>query len=679
MDLLVLTGGRGEIARAISAHAHASGWRVQTVERGDDLDAAMSEARAVLVLEAARPGAVSGDYRTALRAVACALGGATAPTVASITMLPPREPARTAFEEAASVAEEEMRAARPGFTAIRTSMVVGTLEREGPNDRALRATGPLKLLPTPGTQRVRPIVVEDLARIAVAALEPPHEDRVVAEGPAEPQLDELVRQLNGSETRIVHYRPWLLDAIGVFLPFVAHRKRQQLPTSDFLIAEGSPSERVLGVDLESVAEAWPEEDRKSRRRREVQRHAHGLYRTTRASGLVAAFLVGLGLLAGYVGVHDALVSSTLSLRLSGITLVVAGLFVTGCGGALLARYWPHRYTAGFLGSAVALVLLITVWLTALAGGDAPLTTLFVGGYLIVAALTACVMLWRRGHLAVAEFFRKGGAARVSAIVLGSTAIALLQFLYASVYVPSTAQPTVNVTASIEPGRPSHGRRPVTFAFTLKNPTSHSVNILAGSYELDGLDGRRGGARESLGDPELAAEWAPYVNYSGRLRMDADETAPHVVEIGNVVTPGTFIEPGEQLDRKVVVYAPPRFRTFRGRIDLVVSRRRFEEQLDFGADISGGERPRLEAKQRIEDPSLLHDVTRGERWIHAVRSLDAEPLAGCLPTALVVYVDNEERTDAMNGACSERADELRKHYGISGAEILVEATRGEDEP
>lgn len=673
---MVLTGGRGEIATAIQAYATKNDWRVNIVERGDDLEEAVNGAQAILVLDVARPLAEASDYRTALRAVAATLEDFAVDHVASVTMLPADEGARMAFLEAANKAEAEFRAAHPKLTPIRCSVVVGTLNLEGPSDAVIRANGPAKLVPGDGSQRIRPILVDDLAKIAVTALSlpDPPTNEVAAEGAVELTLDALIRDFNGQKIRILHYPPAVLDVVFPLFPWLAYTTRTQLPRADFLIGEATCDE-VLTVKQKPVAEVWTDQARKERLHRAARRRARSVYRTTRSSWLIATYLIMLGLAAAVVGLHDAFVTSTLAPRVTGILLVLAGVFMTSAGATLFARYWKHRYEAAFLGGAVASVLLTVIWAAALVNGDAPSLWRFpIGPYLIAAALGMCFALWRRGGLLIAQFLRKGGLRRVSAILLGTTAIALVQFLYGSIYVPATATPTLTITATTAPGKAVADRRPLTIEITVRNSADQAVNVLAGSYEVIAYNTESRAPLDSSKPVEDATldSWRKSILNTGRIRMDASDSRAHLVEIGGLLSPGTFVEPGEQIKRKLVAYMPANYTTATLSIDVAVARRRFENQLSFSLDVTKAQgEPVLDAVDQIDDLSWLHKLTRGKRYIHAVGALGPKPLSVCPGGRLVVFIDNEHATDLLHGACSKRAKSMEKHYGITYTDTAVE--------
>lgn len=290
-EIAVVTGAFGNTGAAISRRLLAAGTSVRTLtdhppENGDTgaiavhpltfddsdrLTAAFDGASTFYNTYWVRRGLSSGydelvDRSAALIAAASAAG---VRRIVQISVIGADVDAAYPYFRAKGRVEQLVRAAPPSAAIIRPSLLFGGADQLL-NDLAwVLRQAPLFAIAGDGRYRVRPIHVDDLADLCVAAGAADEDQLIDAIGPERPTFDELVRAVRdavGARTWIFHAPPWLvLSAARV----IGRLLGRELLTADEL---ASTIEGIADIDGEATGSsslaAWIADhgDRLGRRR-----------------------------------------------------------------------------------------------------------------------------------------------------------------------------------------------------------------------------------------------------------------------------------------------------------------------------------------------------------------------------------------------------------------------------
>jgi hypothetical protein len=683
---VVLTGADGPVADAVELKLREKEWEVVRLARGDDLEEAVASASAVVVLDAARPFVNVADYLVVLGALADAVPGSAVERVVTVTQWGAGHEIEQ-FREVMREAEQGFPDANTRLTPVRFGLLVGTPDQQGPNDgalfAALRARGgkPRPLyVPGSGEQKVRPLFVDDLAAIVSFALEGAVDDgpEILAEGSEELSVEDLVGRLNGDDVPIRQISRWhsVLFAVRPMLSIRMDVAKELLPERDMLLRPDPPPKALLGVPVRPPAEVWTGHAVSQRALRGKRtRHAR-IYRLPPWSAFVSGVLVLLGAGALVVGLHDVLTVPTLGARLVSLGLLLAGAFAVVGGLGLYVTSWAPRYAVALLAGAVMFVAVIGLLAAALVNGDVEWWWM-VWGYVAFFVFAACVLLWRRGGLAVADLMRTSVKVTGSLVAAG-VVVGLLQFVYSSVYVPTVASPAVNADVRLEPGPMVRGLRTVDVVLRMKNVSSQAVNLLGGTYALDGSRVRPS-QRPSGGEIGRLARWESELRAGVPIESAAERVAWARLDRGPVVEAGVFLEPDEEMERRFVAHVPRRVEVLTARVSLALARRRFR----------GFETPTVSVRSteggavadyvgEIDDPSLLHKLIRTPRYVHMAHALDGTVPSRCGPALMVAYIDDKPVTNLTEAGCSDFERRKAEHYGVvfsgAGTEVHLPACR-----
>lgn len=664
---VVVTGAEGPVAAAVEKALRKLNVKVVALVRGDDPLEPIRGAEAVVVLDAARPLGMPVDYEVALGAVGQAVRGSPVKRVVSVTLCQPNERIRKRFGEAAEAAERDFAAAGIELIRIRFGIVVGTPGSDGPIDDVLFARGDKLWAPKPGTQEIRPLLVDDLASVVAAATQDgAHDDVVIVEGPRQTSVDELMRTVNEADVRISHFGR-LRQAID-FVSSIGGVARV-LPASNLLLREGDPPAGALGVHLRPLEEVWsPTAVLERRQRRKRARHTRR-YRATVWSSLVAFSFALLGLGAAAIGAVDLLSLPTLGARLVSVTILLAGMFIVVGGLSLFWTSWPGRYALAFLAGVAAALLLVALLVASIVNGDTPELS-FLWAALGAGVLIGCRALWQRGRLMVEDFMRS--VIKVSgSLIAAGVGVTLLQFLYSSVYAPTTATPLLNAKVSLDPGPGVGNTVRVDVAVEVENHSKGSVNLLGAVYRMDGAEVRPVAA---TGPPGSArpSRWVGPLLYDRPVSTHVRRAGRVLLDRGTLLPSGSYFEPGERIERRFVVYVPRRLDVASMTVDLAMARRRFRSFSFNSLELRPtSEGPVAIKVHEIDDPSWLHRLIRETRYLHVMHALGGSPPWDCGTSQLAAYIDNRWQTDLSDAGCADFERRKADHYGLTYTSATAE--------
>ncbi len=270
----------------------------------------------------------------------------------------------------------------------------------------------------------------------------------------------------------------------------------------------------------------------------------------------AVLLVLPGLFALVVGVRDSVFATELSSRGLGFVLAVAGALLVGSALPLRRNELRGAYALCLVASASGAFLWVFLALVQLATGDF-LWTLFLWPMLAGATVGAGWLVRRAGWSSLGKVRANLLKALGSVVSLGAL-VALVQFAYTSLYLPSTAPPSLSLDLAMVRSGPS-----LEPSVTIRNTGSASVTVLGSLYYVDVSTVRDEAANRAefnrrLADPSLAdqAFGGPIAERYGKLRKAI------VAEAGTLLPQEARLEAGEQTSRRFVVQIPTRSRISR---------------------------------------------------------------------------------------------------------------------
>jgi nucleoside-diphosphate-sugar epimerase len=674
---VVVTGSKGEIAAAVLRRLRGIGFTVVALERGDDLAESFRAAAAVIMLDATvSQGGV--DYRRALEAVADAVEGTMISRVVAIA-IPRANESGQAFLERARAAESAVTFSGPRFTAIHVGFVLGAPQDPAPADAFLFSQEPTIRIPGKGPRRIRPLLLPDLVELVVRALATPDPPAVLnVEGPQEMALKDLMATLNWGPGRkveeadqhtlidLVRYMGLFVVMIGVlewlevdisiwtvitaglstvvyavFLDRVVEPS-QKLPRKTMLLPESERSQ-ALGLPLTRMETVWTESARAARGEQAKRRRSRLSYAALPGSPWIAGFVGTCGVATLGIGLGDLFIPGvTLSGRIAALTLAIAGAVMILGAVALFTR-WPSRYVLAFLASIACTVTATALLAASILNGDPPVWTVLGCAYLLIPlSVWCCVRLWRRGGLVVKDILATRGERMLGSVILGGTIVTLGQLLYSAAYLPATATPAVSGDVLLTGEKMPSGVLQATVK--LRNASDQPVVILASPFVVD--------VRKRPAEGVAAGE--------GTVGTPtARKTATAIVDRDEAFARDTPLEPGQEVIRRIVVAVPrDGYAVASIYVDVVLARKRYRAKTtparrDLNDGVTG-------SNARIDDPSLLHRVTRSPRYLHVIHSATALPCPD--EPRIVAYVDGRDiTTRARWCAGSDRIDE---HYGLA---------------
>ena len=648
---VVLTGAVGHVAEAVKTHLRRAGVHATAFERGDDVLEGVAKAEIVIVLDASRLGDTSGEYRFALRAVEQGVRRSTAvPRIITVTLVPPAVKARTAFQQTAEESERIIRALGVELTVLRCGVVYGTSAMDGPADAALLSDR-LVLVPGPGTQRVAPIDVEALAAEVISEVEreKPEPSSVRAVAGDEISLEQLAADLNGAGVSIKPMSQLASRALRVgllLLPVLMFAPRPEV----WLPAEDLVSDEIARPPLDTEQETEELPLRAQRRERHAAVKAARAYRMP---AWVVAFAIALLLLGAAetpLGAQMVLAAPTLSEKVSGGFLLLAGLLAALGGAALLRTTMRARYMVAVVSGMIAcLGLAVWVFFSVLLIPDAHLWPQIVAGYLTVFVLAPLTWLTvRRAKLGFRTYLKTPGRAKLSITVFVTVLLGLAQFVYFNIYVPSTRRAGVGVTATAKAGQASKDGRLLTVNVAMRNFSEGQVFVLGSIVRVTGLRDAAAGWPSRGEDVvrRLPAENSEAMTYMSKVtsrRAIADGTLAHF---------GSFLSPGETIRRQYVLTVPSQFT--RARVSVVASVLRYDgRELVEGVDarIVSSDQSFVATTRKLREESWLARLTHRRRYVHSLRPLKDKSIPGCFAGRLQLsYVDHDRSVDERDPGC-----------------------------
>jgi hypothetical protein len=319
---------------------------------------------------------------------------------------------------------------------------------------------------------------------------------------------------------------------------------------------------------------------------------------------VAAVIFGaIGLFAFWVGLLDFLSAANLQYKLTGLAFAVAGLVLL-TGSAVLGRD-PWRRTRGRIAAVAAGVagafvggylLLMQYRAPDLSPSRLPPFPAWVPWAVIVVASAAGALLgWRstKDHAAEQVTWTAIGGRLFAGGLSLTLLLSGVQWWYTQQYQPNAIAAALTVTTELRPApastAESAGDMPHPHMFegtiTVKNVSDTKVQIVASLYQVtkinhalrDEIDGINEVDRErqqvACFLEELAPVTDPECDEAGIFRYGqfsagdprAQDDAPisrtsrvdafQMLELGQIVTDGSWLEPEEEFQRNVLVHVP----------------------------------------------------------------------------------------------------------------------------
>jgi hypothetical protein len=658
--LAVTVGGRSEVVGAIKRRLR-SRFDVRELVQGDDVTAEIREAQVVIVLEAASVRADVTKYRHALAAVAEGLRDSKVRSVIAVSTIPAPLFRRARLCKGLEEAERSFRTAGVPLLALHCASLIGTPDDPGPSDPYVVAPEDGRLsVRGDGDQSWTPVRLDDVARLVAAAADRREVDQTCElGGPTTTTVLGLLQAINGQEVKVrkLGRLPWGLTGA-----------RDHIPNADLALRGSDVVARTLGVQMEPVESAWDSAAVERYRSRAQSRAGAFAYRIRPSSPVIAHFLGLLAIASAWVGIHDFFLWGDLSVSLTGLTLLAAGI-VMGVGSLALFRPWRIRYVLAFLGSLTAAFVMLALVLTNFTnGGPGEVAALAAVG--LAGAVASAGSLWRVGGLAVAKLFARGLPATLTSVIGVGTVVGFGQFWYQNVYRPSVHQPVVNLSADLSAGETrSLGRRVIYGTVTLTNPTEREITILASHYALLGARVRE----RTKGRPDFKKTIAERDRPLGtNLRV----TDKKVLRSGEVLGTGSFLGPDETIRKRVAVAVPKGLDLATLDAFLVMARERLSpRRLTPIAAVRDLEKRAIYQGVDIDEESLWRQLTRGDRFLYTMETVgngDVGYFCQGFPQ-VQAYIDGADRyPEALaDDKCTEHSKRLAEYYRITSTNANTE--------
>ena len=268
---IVVTGATGRVGHALTNRLAAVPNKVLTVDRDADLKAAMAQAQVVVHLAGAlqprRPNTSIAANLDSAHATAAALQGSAVQRVVFLSFLTASHTSDNDYLRTEAAAERVLEATGIPTVVFRTGHIFGPPTTPGPMADSLLARHGNTTVIGPGTQRLQPIllddVVEAIVRAGLDAAAPAGTFELA--GPEAFTVDELARMLNGEAVSIRHLPAWLARVLAWVVPSMLR------PLVDVLLSDAVASADVtvvahrFGFDLHEIGQAWssPATDQRS--------------------------------------------------------------------------------------------------------------------------------------------------------------------------------------------------------------------------------------------------------------------------------------------------------------------------------------------------------------------------------------------------------------------------------
>jgi uncharacterized membrane protein HdeD (DUF308 family) len=319
--------------------------------------------------------------------------------------------------------------------------------------------------------------------------------------------------------------------------------------------------------------------------------------------LLSGGLLVLGLAAGVVGVHDALLGDDISARLVGTLVALAGVvLITGAVG--LTHNSRRGRSLGSVACLVGATLGVMLGVSQLVN-DRPSAMLAVWIAIAVGMGIGVVVLrhdlpsaWRELPI-------------LKSVVTVGVLTSLAQFWYGSIYVPASAPPSLTVAVSLHPVGTAARRVTLRGSATIQNTSGTRVNtissfVLVYDSAIDQRDQRSTDFSQAL---RAAARGGPAAEAFSR------DAGAEIVHLSQLVPEATYFETGETVTVPFTVYVPPRrFHVVTAEVYIFFARASLT--LDTGGAHSTTRGATITRSTPISEGAWIRELTRGERYLRS---------------------------------------------------------------
>ena len=255
---IAVPGGTGQIGRALCRKLADFPNEVRPLGRGDDLADAFVDAEMVVhlagTLRPRRPNTYRAANLETVMATVEAVRGSTVCRLVFLSFVSADPSSTNAYLRYKGEAEKLLEGCGVPAVVIKCNHVIGPPDDPGPTARSFLAkNGTVTLLGT-GTQRLAPVLREDVVEVLVhAALEPgTPTGRFELAGPDTLTAAELAVALNGQGVRLRRTPPALARLLGHTVPGLTPE------LVDVMLGDALPvgPPMTFGVEMHGVAQAW---------------------------------------------------------------------------------------------------------------------------------------------------------------------------------------------------------------------------------------------------------------------------------------------------------------------------------------------------------------------------------------------------------------------------------------
>lgn len=336
---------------------------------------------------------------------------------------------------------------------------------------------------------------------------------------------------------------------------------------------------------------------------------------------IAAFLGLAGAFGFFVGGHDlTLPGEPFSVMVGGALLLVTGVLalvgaiVLGLAAfrILTMREWIGRTAM----SACLAVAGVASFFVIAEFGSFSRNPAIIGLAVLFAAIGVLSLVYLRRTTRVT-------VGKVGPILIGLVGVAFgaFQFWFAQQYLPTREPAALEASAVLEPiGAVSGGLEALRATVSLKNVGKTKVIALAAAYNVSGTSNPAKEfkpAPKKVLEPFLSQSIDPYATrYSRHAGLGP---APEIVQAGRLFAENRYVEPGEQVSRRFIVFVPAcRYTLVRLRSQVVVAKgtliRIRDDVIGYGRfedTVKDTKRVGVYTQWGIRDDSWVHDILEGK--------------------------------------------------------------------
>lgn len=262
---IVVTGATGRVGQALQSRLSVVPNLVRPAGRDADLRLMMADAQVVVHLAGAlqprRPDTYTAANLESARATVAALGGSAVERVVFLSFLTASDASANDYLQTKATAERVLEASGVPTVVFRTGHIFGPPTAPGPMADSILARHGHATVVGPGTQRIQPILLDDVVEAIVRAGLDPATPTGTFElaGPDTFTVDEVAAVLNGPAISNRHLPAWLARALAWVVPSMLRPLVDVLLSDTVATTDVQATADLFGFELHDIGHVWLDE------------------------------------------------------------------------------------------------------------------------------------------------------------------------------------------------------------------------------------------------------------------------------------------------------------------------------------------------------------------------------------------------------------------------------------